>query len=246
MDQLNLKIENFEGPLDLLLKLIARNRMTLLDVQLRLIIDQYLDFIGFIGPDQLDSASEFIEMAARLVYMKSIALLPRQEEIEELERELVGQLIEYQLCKQAALKLRYMQEGLYYIVRDTMEIDFKEDYKITHDKTQLAIALKALMSRTILISEKNLETFEEIVVAPVVSISSRMMHILRSLRRGVIQNVIDLFLTIRTKGESVATFLGLLELMNTKRVTVADDGSIVAISTIQKRNTSVEVSNLDG
>lgn len=248
MDQVSFKLENFEGPLDLLLKLIARNRMTLLELKLALIIDQYLDFIGTIGPSELDAASDFIEMAARLVYMKSVALLPSQQKAEELEKELVGQLVEYQLCQKAAAKLRYMQEGLYFVVREPMEIIFKEDYKIKHDRNELSTAFKLLMSRTILISEKGLETFEEIVVAPVVSISSRMMHILRSLRKGLIANVVELFSSIRTKGESVATFLGLLELMNNKRVAVSDDGAISAIagSRATRRNSQTEVENING
>ncbi|MCL1830160.1 MAG: segregation/condensation protein A [Oscillospiraceae bacterium] len=226
MEQLNFSIENFEGPLDLLLKLIAGNRMTLLDVKLSLIIDQYLDFIGTIGPSQLEDASEFIEMAARLVYMKSVALLPRQEETEQLHRELVGQLVEYQLAQQAAAKLRYMQEGLFFFVREPMKIDFTEEYKAVHDPQELLTAMKALMTKAIVITEQGQRTFEEIVVAPVVSVSSRMLHILRSLRRGVVRTLNELFSTIKSKGESIATFLGLLELMNNRRILVSDDGTI--------------------
>ena len=112
MEQLNFKIESFEGPLDLLLHLVARHKVALIDVEISLLIDQYLDFIGNIGPQDLEPTSEFVEMAARLVYMKTVVLLPRQEEAERLERELVGQLVEYQLCKEAAEKLRYMQEEI--------------------------------------------------------------------------------------------------------------------------------------
>lgn len=236
MDNVSFKIENFEGPLDLLLKLIARNRMTLLDVEISLIIDQYLDYIGEIGPEQLDPASEFIEMAARLVYMKSAALLPRQDEIEKLEKELVGQLIEYHLCQQAAKKLRFMQEGIFYAVREPMEMVFKEEYKLKHEKEELSKAIKALMIRTTVISEKGRQVFEEIVVAPVVSVSSRMMHILRGLRKGLVKNVVQLFTNIRNRSESVATFLGLLELISNKRITVADDGAIATISASTRRN----------
>ena len=92
MEGLRFKIENFEGPLDLLLHLIVRHRMSLYDISIHLLIDQYLDAIGSLSPDGLDSASEFIEMAARLVEMKSLALLPRSD-AGELERELVGQLM---------------------------------------------------------------------------------------------------------------------------------------------------------
>ena len=235
MDQLSFRIENFEGPLDLLLKLISRNRMTLLELKLSMIIDQYLDFIGTIGPSELDPASEFIEMASRLVYMKSAALLPRQEEARELERELVGQLIEYQLAKQAAAKLRFMQEGIVYFVRDPIEMEYREEYKIRHNKEELKNALKTLMTRTIIITEEGRQTFEEIVVAPVVSVTSRMMQILRGLRKGIVKNVVQLFSGIRSRSESVATFLGLLELISNKRVTVSGDGDIEAVSASLRR-----------
>ena len=88
MQELTYHIQDFEGPLDLLLHLLSVHKMSLLDIHIYELIDQYLDFIGSVGPEELESASEFIEMAARLVYMKSIALLPREEEKEELTREL--------------------------------------------------------------------------------------------------------------------------------------------------------------
>jgi len=223
---ISFKIENFEGPLDLLLNLITRNRMTLLDVRLSLIIDQYLDFIGSIGPEQLDPASEFIEMAARLVYMKSVALLPRKEESEELRKELIGQLVEYRLAKEAAAKLRYMQEGLFFIVRETLDMEFNEEYKGVHDKELLLLAIKLLTGRVTAFGEVGMETFEEIVTAPVVSVSSRVIYIMRSLRKGLIKNVGELFEKIKVKSEAVATFLGLLELINAKRITVDDNGEI--------------------
>ena len=95
LTELTYKINDFEGPLDLLLHLISKHKMQLFDIQIYQLIDQYLEFIGEIGPEQLEPTIEFVEMAARLVYMKSVALLPRSDEKEELERELTGQLIEY-------------------------------------------------------------------------------------------------------------------------------------------------------
>ena len=70
MTELTFKINDFEGPLDLLLHLISKHKMQLFDIQIYQLIDQYLDFIGKVGPEQLEPTSEFVEMAARLVYLK--------------------------------------------------------------------------------------------------------------------------------------------------------------------------------
>lgn len=226
MEQVSFKVENFEGPLDLLLHLVERHRMTLTEVRLSLIIDQYLEFIGNVGPDELDPASEFIEMAARLVYMKSIVLLPRQEEADELRRELVGQLIEYQLCKIAAEKLRCMQEGIYFAVREPAVVKLPEKYDIIHKKSELLDAFMLLMGRSARRSAVEIEKFEEIVVSTGVSVSSRVIYILRNLRKGAISNIKELFSSIKSRSESVATFLGLLELMNAKRLKVMRNGEI--------------------
>lgn len=226
MKQVSFKIENFEGPLDLLLHLVARHKVTLMEVKISLLIDQYLDFIGTVGPDELEPTSEFVEMAARLVHMKSAALLPRQEEAEELERELVGQLVEYQLCKIAAGKLKYMSEGIYYAVREPLQIKLPEDYKVKHETSGLLQAFMGLMGRGARGTQVDMGKFEDIVVAPVVSVSSRVIFILRGLRKGVVKNVKELFYKAKSKSESVATFLGLLELIKAKRIAVEKDGAL--------------------
>ena len=226
MEQVSFRVENFEGPLDLLIYLVERHKMTLTEVSLSVIIDQYLGLMGTVGPDELDPTSEFIEMAARLVYMKSAALLPRQDEAEALKRELVGQLIEYQLCKLMSEKLRYMQEGVFFAVREPAQIKLPENYEMKHEKKELRDAFMTLMGRSLRRSVVEIEKFEEIVVAPVVSVSSRVIYILRNIRKGLVTNIKELFFGIKARSESVATFLGLLELMNAKRLKVMKNGDI--------------------
>ena len=79
MNRINYKIEDFEGPLDLLLVLISRNKMSIADVEIITIINQYLAVINATEEKDLDTASEFIDMAARLIYLKSVYLLPTGE-----------------------------------------------------------------------------------------------------------------------------------------------------------------------
>lgn len=226
MEQFNFKIENFEGPLDLLLHLVARHKMEIYEIPISLLIDQYLEVMGALGPDALEPTSEFIEMAARLVYIKSLALLPRQDEKEEQERELVGQLVEYHLCKQAAGKLRDMAQGVVLFVRGPMRVELPGDYDCVHEPILLLEAYTGMMGRSSRASAPTQTDFDELVSAPIVSVSSRVIRILRALRRGSAERLGDLFAGVTTKSEAVATFLGVLELIKTGRMKIDDNGNI--------------------
>ena len=93
MQTLNFHVEDFDGPLDLLLALVAKNKMTLDEIEILSLIDQYLAVVNGQGIPNPDTQSEFIEMAARLVQMKSYFLLPKSEEAERLREELTGMLV---------------------------------------------------------------------------------------------------------------------------------------------------------
>ena len=231
MTELTFKINDFEGPLDLLLHLISKHKMQLFDIQIYQLIDQYLDYIGKVGPEQLEPTSEFVEMAARLVYLKSVALLPRSEEKEELEHELVGQLVEYALCKQAASRLRDRSEGINFFVREPMKIDLPNVYERKHEPKKLLEAILAVQGRNRQVP--NIEQFEPLVTAPVVSVESRVIHILGSLRIRNGRPINEFFLNTTGRSETVATFLGLLELIRNGRIMVDDDGIVHAKEQIE-------------
>ena len=102
---LTFKIEDFEGPLDLLLYLVGKNKMNLYDINIMELIDQYTATIRNLQDNRMEVASEFIDMAAHLVQMKSALLLPRSPEAERMKAELTGRLIEYSAGKEVAAKL---------------------------------------------------------------------------------------------------------------------------------------------
>ncbi|MEA5051121.1 MAG: segregation/condensation protein A [Oscillospiraceae bacterium] len=226
MDEIRFKTEDFEGPLDLLLHLIAKKKMELYDIRIYELIDQYLAFMSAADTASLDPASEFIEMAARLVYMKSVALLPRSEEQQELERELTGQLVEYHLCKKAAQRLRDMAEGVNFYVREPLEIRLDSEYSLRHEPQSLLEAYMSIMGKGARLAQPGTAAFEPIVTAPIVSVESRVVRILRMLRGGQARRLGDFFAGVRGRSESVATFLGVLELIKAGRIAVADDGSV--------------------
>ena len=99
-EQLSFKVAQVEGPLDLILQLISKHKLNIYDIEIAKLLEQYLDYVEQMQSQQLEVASEFLEMASRLVYIKSVSLLPKHEELEEqLKKELTGQLIEYTLCR---------------------------------------------------------------------------------------------------------------------------------------------------
>ena len=82
---LSYKLEVFEGPLDLLLSLLSKNKLNIYDIPLAELLEQYMAHIDAMRENNMDVASEFLEMAARLVYMKTVSLLPKHDEVEKLK-----------------------------------------------------------------------------------------------------------------------------------------------------------------
>ena len=111
MEKLDIKLDVFEGPLDLLLHLIEKNKYNIFDIPIVEITQQYLEYLDAMEEDDMDVMSEFLVMAATLISIKSKMLLPKEEETEEEEdprAELVKSLLEYKMYKYASLELKDM------------------------------------------------------------------------------------------------------------------------------------------
>lgn len=219
METLTFKLADFEGPLDLLLALLQKHKMEISEIRISELIDQYLAVIEEQG-EAIDEQSEFIEMAARFVYMKSVFLLPKTEESERLQEELTGMLIEYSLCKEIALKLRDFAEGRELYVREQMEVEFDTEYTILHEPELLTNALKAMAGKKLMRRMPQEEQFEELVAVPVVSVSSKIVFVIRNVMQGKLKTLKQLFLGSKTKSDAVATFLAVLELIRAGRITI--------------------------
>lgn len=111
MEKLTFKVNEYEGPLDLILALLSKHQIGIYDINISDLLEQYMAYIRTLRENQMEVASEFLEMASRLVYIKTASLLPRYEKEEDPRAELVGQLLEYQSCKQAAALLRLRDTG---------------------------------------------------------------------------------------------------------------------------------------
>ncbi len=224
MTELTFKAKDFEGPLDLLLALVAKNKMSLFDIDLIALIDHYLNAVKDMQERRMEVASEFIEMAAQLVYLKSLHLLPRSDEGDRMKMELTGQLVEYALCKQVAVQLKCMSQGIFHEVRNPMPFTPNCIYRRTHSVYELMHAYRSAMGK----NPKHMPTeqqFDPIVTKPIVSVSSRILHMVETLKVGA-GRLIDFFKRGEERSRSVATFLAVLELLHDGSIKMTTGGKI--------------------
>lgn len=223
-ETLSYKFDVFEGPLDLLLNLIAKNKLNIYDIPIAELLEQYMAQIHEMQAADMDVASEFLEMAARLVHIKSVSLLPKKEEEAALKQELTGQLLEYQQCKEAAMRLRerFSLDG---IVRAQADIPADLTYKRHHKPQELLSAyLSMLGKKKPPEPQKPEDTISKLITRRVVSVASQIVFVLRSLWKRRHVSLKELFRGKNDPSERVAAFLAVLELVKDKRLRVDGDG----------------------
>lgn len=230
---LNYKIEGFEGPLDLLLQLIARNKLNIYDIELMVLIDQYLEQIKLYEAEEMELASEFLEMASRLLYIKTVSLLPKHDEIVQLKDELVGELLEYMVCQQVAKTLSTMQSGFDKFVRQPTEYDFDKTYELIHDSDLMLQSYLNAVGRGKRKLPPDSTPFTKIVAKKIVAVSTKIVFVIRNLLKGGKCKLSGLYKTANSRSELVATFLAVLELCKANRVKIEGEGENSQI-TLQK------------
>ncbi len=230
VDAFPVKLENFEGPLDLLLHLIKKNEMEIHDIAIALITQQYLDAIRLMQELNLDVAGEFLVMAATLIHIKSKMLLPRPETAAGVEGEdedprdaLVRRLLEHQKFKAAAgllhekEQLRSAQwqrpdEVVAHIAGDEYEPELEVDL------FSLLTAFQAVVDRAKL-RPKVLLPPEQIPV------EVRIDQLLARLSETEAMGFEDLFADVNDRSGLIVTFLALLEMIRLKLVRVFQSGT---------------------
>ena len=223
METLSYKLDVFEGPLDLLLTLIAKNKLNIYDIPISELLEQYMEQISRMQAENLDMAIEFLEMAARLVHIKSVSLLPKREEEEELRRELTGQLLEYQQCKETAERLRALV-SFDRLVREQSKIPADHAYKRNHAPEEMLAAYLSAMGRRRRMEPPTAESFSGIVTKRIVSVGSQIVFVLRRLWKRGRMPFQELFRGKKDSSERIAAFLAVLELVKGKRLRVEGDG----------------------
>ena len=217
--ELNFKLEVFEGPLDLMLSLIAKHKLNIYDIEISLLLEQFLLYLEQMKQADIEIAGEFMEMAARLVYIKSAALLPKHE-AEEMKKELEGVLIEYALCKQIAAKLQESYCGDLVFVRSPVELDEDKSYNNEHDPDELLLAMSNITFKEVI--RKTPPSIKPIVAKSFVTVFTKIVHVLKIVMNGGEVKVKSLYKG-QKRSEQVATFLALLELSKNSRIKFSED-----------------------
>jgi len=224
MEQISYKTEVFEGPMDLLLHLISKHKLNINDIPIFQLVEQYLDYVRRMQEENLDMASEFLEMAARLVYIKTVSLLPRYEEAQELKKELTGELIEYRDCQRAAKELSNMTDGFNTTVKQPEKVSADMTYRRVHDVLELMNAYIAAAGRHLRKLPPPIDSFKVIVQKAVVSVSDKIDRIYSLLRHTGKTAVQSIFESSKSRSDLVASFLALLEMAKNGRIFLIGDG----------------------
>ncbi len=230
MAEISFKLEKFEGPLDLLLHLISKHKLNINDISIVELLEQYLIYLDNMAEHDMEIDGEFLEMAARLIYIKTVSLLPSHNEADELKKELEGKLIEYSLCKKAAelLTLRYQGNNIF--VRKPISIEIDNTYRVIHDAVVLLEAYSGLSIKAIDKQPIQAAVFNKIVSKRIVSVTSKILAVLRKLYTVGTVLMDNLFDGMTDKSERVATFLAILELTKSGRVTINDNNTEITFN----------------
>lgn len=222
---MKVKLEIFEGPLDLLLYLIKRNHINISDIPIALVLEQYLEYLELMKLLDINIASEYLVIAATLIQIKSRMLVPKneaeQEEEEEVDprEELVRKLLEYQKYKEVAKYLKDKEvHRVKYLRRPDSFTDYKpEEIYFEASIFDLITAFKAALK------DVPREVFLE-VIKDEFTVEQKVHDILHLMLAKSMIELSELFIKAKNKLEIVATFLAILELMRLKEIVAYQEG----------------------
>lgn len=233
MEKISYKLDVFEGPMDLLLHLISKHKLNINDIPIFELVEQYTAYVRQMQEADMDVASEFLEMAARLVYIKTVSLLPVYEEAEQLKKELTGELLEYRDCKIMAGKLSEQAKGFDYYWREPEEIEQDHTYTRIHEPEELFKAYIAAVGRGKRKLPPPIDAFKAIVAKKIVSVGSKISVIFQKLRGKVKVRFLSFYEDAETKSDLVAMFLAMLELVKSKQIAVDGENDNMTVTLIK-------------
>ena len=225
MEAVTYRLDEFEGPLDLLLTLIHKNKVNISDIPIALICDQYVSAIAEAQSLDMDVASEFLVMASELMLIKSKMLLPRPEdETEDPRAQLTDALLRYQQAKEAVAKLNPLYA--YYhgrMVKDTDEISVDKTFVQDQDVTALLSAVRRIIAYNNALERAANTAFTPMISKPIIPVEIKIVSILRRLEQRGAATVEDLIIGEASLPDLIASFLGVLELIKIRKLLIADD-----------------------
>lgn len=224
----SIKINNFEGPLDLLCHLIDKNKMDIYDINISEITDQYIKYIEQMEKMNLEITSEFLVMSSTLLYLKSKHLLPKQQDDEEeiTEEELIRRIIEYKKFKEITKKLKenFLQYSKrFYKFSEEIELP-KQKIEKDYDSTIIPKIYKELLQRNTEKINENASNIEKIAITETYTVGNTVKEMYRALVKFKKFTFNKLFsLKKHNRNEVVTAFSGLLEMSRRNKVITEQD-----------------------
>ncbi|NLP13308.1 MAG: segregation/condensation protein A [Clostridium sp.] len=242
-----IKIQNFEGPFDLLFHLIEKNKINIYDIPINEITDQYMDYLFKMQELDMEVASEFLVMAATLLHIKSRLLLPnlRQDEKEEIDprEELVLKLVEYRRYKRFTEILKQREDmGGKYFYKGPEDIDIKhEDEPIELSYDEIKRVYIELIERNERKMNKNTGKMTQIIQTEKVSLRSKIKEVIKTLLKRSFFRFSELFSPkTKSKLEIVTGFLAILELTKLKKITIMQQKQFSEIMVYKRDEANLE------
>lgn len=227
-------LDNFEGPLDLLLHLISKNKVSIYDIPISVILEQYMAVLGTARDMDMDVAGDFVAMAAQLVYIKSKMLLPKHEEDGEEEDPragLVEMLLEYQRMKELTPYFRDRGEaGRDIFVKPPEQLGDGPPKEYRHSVNDLMRAANNMLQKAQRRVPPSASAFSGIVGREPVPVSVRITSILKRFFSSARVKFMRLFDDAKSRSEIVATFLAVLELSKTRKITLEGEGETMELT----------------
>ena len=223
------EMQDFEGPLDLILFLLSKNRLEIQDISIALICDQYLRWLESRKQMDLEVASEFVTMASHLIYLKTRMLLSIEDEETKGEMDALLQSLEerrrserYGVVKSAAAQLEPLSEfGRSIVTRPPEPMERGRIYEYDQEPADLILAMAEIRERAQRALPPPRAAFDGIVQHEPYPVESKAREIIARLKSGGITRFLLLFRGSRSRSEVVATFLAVLELCRARIIHLA-------------------------
>ncbi len=222
MDKISYKLETFEGPLDLLLHLVNKNKLDIKDIKISILLDQYVEHINRMEELGVYIESEFLNMVSRLIYIKTLSLLPKNEEEKVLKEELSLELTEYQKVKNMA-KIISQNINFDSFSRSPEKIQVEYEFNNKIDLSKFVKSYVNLCRQADPVSDKPNEKLDAITSRKIVPVYLAAISILRKLKKFSSIKYSEIFTKVMPKSLLIATFLAILELIKIKRINIDSD-----------------------
>lgn len=227
-------LQDFEGPLDLILFLLSKNKIEIQDIPIALILEQYLAYLEQRKQLDLEVASDFITMAAHLMYIKTRMLLSIEDEEAQSEMdELIASLKERQQ-KETYVRIKTLTEilgpmsefGRNIMTKNPEPMQHGKVYEYDHEKADLVLAMQSVMDRGEKLAPPPAAAFSEIVRREPYPVADKAGEIVKRLKNFGITRFLLLFKGARSRSEIVATFIAVLELCRSRVIRLAGTSDV--------------------